>query len=107
MEKARTQASGAFFIKRSLQMRLIVKIVAAVIVATLLMMVAAAPVARFIERRPSAKVLALSFILLIGMALIAEGTGFHVPRGYVYFAMGFSLFVEMLNTIRRRTHPHG
>ena len=81
--------------------------VGAVVVATLMMMVAAAPVARFIERRPSAKVLALSFILLIGMALIAEGTGFHVPRGYVYFAMGFSLFVEMLNTVRRRTHPHG
>ena len=81
--------------------------VAAVVVATLLMMVAAAPVAGFIERRPSAKVLALSFILLIGMALIAEGTGFHVPRGYLYFAMGFSLFVEMLNTFRRRSHPHG
>ena len=81
--------------------------VGAVVVATLMMMVAAAPVARFIERRPSAKVLALSFILLIGMALIAEGTGFHVPRGYVYFAMGFSLFVEMLNTFRRRSHPHG
>ena len=81
--------------------------VAAVVVATLLMMVAAAPVAAFIERRPSAKVLALSFILLIGMALIAEGTGFHVPRGYLYFAMGFSLFVEMLNTFRRRSHPHG
>lgn len=81
--------------------------VGAVVVATLMMMVAAAPVARFIERRPSAKVLALSFILLIGMALIAEGTGFHVPRGYVYFAMGFSLFVEMLNTVRRRSRPHG
>lgn len=81
--------------------------VGAVVVATLMMMLAAAPVARFIERRPSAKVLALSFILLIGMALIAEGTGFHVPRGYVYFAMGFSLFVEMLNTFRRRSHPHG
>jgi predicted tellurium resistance membrane protein TerC len=81
--------------------------VGAVIVATLLMMVAAAPVAGFIERRPTAKVLALSFILLVGMALIAEGTGFHVPRGYLYFAMGFSLFVEMLNTFRRRTHPHG
>ena len=81
--------------------------VGAVIVATLLMMVAATPVAAFIERRPSAKVLALSFILLVGMALIAEGTGFHVPRGYLYFAMGFSLFVEMLNTFRRRSHPHG
>ncbi len=74
--------------------------VAAVIVATLLMMVAAAPVAEFIEKRPTAKVLALSFIILVGMALVAEGTGFHVPRGYLYFAMGFSLFVEVLNSLR-------
>ena len=85
--------------------------VAAVIVATLLMMVAAAPVAEFIERRPTAKVLALSFILLVGMALIAEGTGFHVPRGYLYFAMGFSLFVEVLNSLRssarRKRQEHG
>jgi predicted tellurium resistance membrane protein TerC len=81
--------------------------VGAVVVATLMMMVASAPVAEFIERRPTAKVLALAFILLVGMALIAEGTGFHVPRGYLYFAMGFSLFVEVLNSFRRRTHPHG
>ncbi len=85
----------------------IMVMVGAVIVATLMMMVAAAPVAEFIERRPTAKVLALAFIILVGMALIAEGTGFHVPRGYLYFAMGFSLFVEVLNSIRssaRRRH---
>lgn len=77
--------------------------VAAVIVSTLLMMLAAGPVAAFIERRPTAKILALSFIILVGMALVAEGTGFHVPRGYLYFAMGFSLFVEILNSIRRHS----
>jgi predicted tellurium resistance membrane protein TerC len=80
--------------------------VAAVIVSTVLMMLAAGPVAAFIERRPTAKILALSFIILVGMALVAEGTGFHVPRGYLYFAMGFSLFVEVLNSIRRHSrHP--
>ena len=77
--------------------------VSAVIVSTLLMMLAAGPVAGFIERRPTAKILALSFIILVGMALVAEGTGFHVPRGYLYFAMGFSLFVEVLNSIRRHS----
>lgn len=80
----------------------IIVMVAAVMVATFLMMVAASPVANFIERRPTAKMLALSFIILVGMALIAEGTGFHVPRGYLYFAMGFSLFVEVLNSIHRQ-----
>jgi len=77
--------------------------VAAVIVSTLLMMLSSGPVAAFIERRPTAKILALSFIILVGMALVAEGTGFHVPRGYLYFAMGFSLFVEVLNSIRRHS----
>lgn len=77
--------------------------IAAVVISTLLMMLAAGPVAGFIERRPTAKILALSFIILVGMALVAEGTGFHVPRGYLYFAMGFSLFVELLNSIRRHS----
>jgi predicted tellurium resistance membrane protein TerC len=76
--------------------------IAAVVVATLAMMVAARPVGEFIERRPSAKMLGLAFILLIGVALIADGTGFHVPRGYLYFAIAFSLFVELLNGARRR-----
>jgi predicted tellurium resistance membrane protein TerC len=71
--------------------------VAAVMVATFLMMAAAKPVGDFIERRPTVKMLGLAFILLVGMALIADGAGFHVPRGYLYFAIGFSLFVEMLN----------
>ena len=74
--------------------------IAAVVVASLAMMVAAGPVGAFIERRPTAKMLGLAFILLVGMALIAEGTGVHVPRGYLYFAIAFSLFVELLNGAR-------
>ncbi len=55
------------------------------------------PVSNFIERHPTVKMLALAFLLLIGMILVAEGLGQHIPRGYIYFAMGFSIFVEMLN----------
>jgi len=80
--------------------------VAAVMVATGLMMVAAKPVGDFIQRRPSAKLLGLAFILLVGMALIADGLGFHIPRGYLYFAIAFSLAVELLN-IRRQRRPGG
>jgi len=69
----------------------------AVIVAVIVMMVFAGPVSGFVERHPTIKMLALSFLLLIGVNLIAEGLGFHIPRGYTYFAMAFSLFVEMLN----------
>jgi predicted tellurium resistance membrane protein TerC len=54
-------------------------------------------VSAFVSRHPTVKMLALSFLLLIGMTLIAEGMGQHIPKGYVYFAMGFSIFVEMLN----------
>jgi predicted tellurium resistance membrane protein TerC len=74
--------------------------VAAVAVATLLMMIAAKPVGDLIARRPTAKMLGLAFILLVGVALIADGLGFHVPRGFLYFAIGFSLFVEFLNSLR-------
>jgi predicted tellurium resistance membrane protein TerC len=76
--------------------------IAAVAVATLLMMVAAQPVGEMIARRPTAKMLGLAFILLVGVALIADGLGFHVPRGFLYFAIGFSLFVEFLNSLRAR-----
>jgi predicted tellurium resistance membrane protein TerC len=76
--------------------------IAAVMVATFAMMVAAKPVGDFIEARPTAKMLGLAFILLVGVALIADGLGFHVPRGYLYFAIAFSLFVELLNGARRR-----
>ena len=71
--------------------------VTAVVVAVIVMMIFASRVTRFIERHPTVKMLALSFLLLIGVLLVAEGLGQHIPKGYVYFAMGFSLFVEMLN----------
>ncbi|MEJ0020861.1 MAG: TerC family protein [Acetobacteraceae bacterium] len=83
--------------------------VAAIVVAMAVMLVASGPLASFIERHASVKMLALSFLLLIGMVLVADGFNFHVPRGYVYAAMGFSLLVECLNLIaaRRRSTPAG
>lgn len=71
--------------------------VSAVVVAVLFMMWAAEPVSTFVSRHPTVKMLALSFLLLIGMTLVAEGLGQHISKGYIYFAMGFSVFVEMLN----------
>ena len=76
--------------------------IAAVVVATLLMMAAAKPVGDFIDNRPTVKMLGLSFILLVGVMLVADGMGFDVPRGYLYFAIAFSLFVEVLNGARGR-----
>ena len=69
----------------------------AVILSVMVMMVFAGPVSRFVDRHPTVKMLALSFLLLIGVNLIAEGVGFHIPKGYIYFAMAFAVFVEMLN----------
>ncbi|HJS79785.1 MAG TPA: TerC family protein [Vitreimonas sp.] len=74
----------------------------AVVLSTLVMAVAAQPLGDFIERHPTMKMLALAFILLVGVALVADGAGFHIPRGYLYFAIAFSLGVELLN-IRART----
>lgn len=71
--------------------------VAAVVIAVAIMMFAARPVSEFVDAHPTVKVLALSFLLLIGCSLVAEGFGVHIPKGYVYFAMGFSVFVEMIN----------
>ena len=71
--------------------------VAAVVIAVGIMMFAAGPVSEFVEAHPTVKVLALSFLLLIGVSLMADGLGFHIPKGYIYFAMGFSVFVEMIN----------
>lgn len=76
--------------------------IAAIVTAVVVMMVAAGPVSRFIEDHPTLKMLALSFLLIIGFALVAEGVGLHVPKGYIYVAMGFSLFVEMLNIGAKR-----
>jgi len=75
---------------------------AAVVVAVVLMMIASGPLAGFIRSNPTVVMLALGFLLLIGALLIADGLGFHVPRGYVYAAMGFSGFVEALNMLARR-----
>ncbi len=71
--------------------------IAAVMIAIGIMMIFAGSVSRFIERHPTLKMLALSFLILIGVNLIGEGLGFHIPKGYTYFAMGFSLAVELLN----------
>jgi predicted tellurium resistance membrane protein TerC len=71
--------------------------VAAVVIAVGIMMFAARPVSNFVEAHPTVKVLALSFLLLIGVSLIADGFGAHIPKGYIYFAMGFSVFVEVIN----------
>ena len=77
--------------------REIAVMIIAVVIAVGVMLFAAGPVSRFVERHPTVKMLALSFLLLIGMALVADGLGQHIPKGYIYFAMGFSVFVEMLN----------
>ena len=71
--------------------------VTAVVIAVGVMVAFAEPVSRFVDRHPTVKILALSFLLLIGTALIAEGFELHIPKGYIYFAMAFSVFVEMLN----------
>ena len=77
--------------------------IAAIVIAVGVMMLAAGPISSFVEAHPTIKMLALSFLLLVGMALVADGFGRHIPKGYLYFAMGFSVFVEMIN-IRVRRH---
>jgi len=76
--------------------------IAAVVIAVGVMLFASGPIARFVHEHPTVKMLALSFLLLIGVTLIADGAGLHVPKGYIYAAMGFSVFVEMLNLGARR-----
>ncbi len=77
---------------------------AAITIAILAMIFASEPLSAFVEKFPSIRMLALSFLMLIGTVLIADAFEFHVPRGYIYFAMGFSLMVECLNLIRRKKH---
>lgn len=80
--------------------------VIAIVLAVLVMMFAAKPIGDFVDARPTVKMLALSFLVLIGTALVAEGVGLHIPKGYIYFAMAFSLGVEMLNLrLRGRGQP--
>jgi predicted tellurium resistance membrane protein TerC len=77
--------------------------IAAVVIAVLVMLVSAEAISGFVNRHPTLKMLALSFLLLIGLALLLEGFDQHVPKGYIYFAMGFAVFVEFLNLrVRRR-----
>jgi predicted tellurium resistance membrane protein TerC len=80
--------------------------VAAVVVAVAIMMLSAEPISAFVHRHPTVKILALSFLLLIGLSLLLEGFDHHIPKGYIYFAMGFSVFVEMINLrIRKGPEP--
>ena len=79
---------------------------AAVIIAVAIMMLSAEPISDFVHRHPTVKMLALSFLLLIGLSLLLEGFDHHIPKGYIYFAMGFSVFVEMINLrLRKVTKP--
>jgi predicted tellurium resistance membrane protein TerC len=79
--------------------------ITAVVVAVGVMMLAAKPIATFVDRHPTVKMLALSFLLLIGFSLVAEGLDQHIPKGYIYFAMAFSVFVEMINLRVRANQP--
>jgi predicted tellurium resistance membrane protein TerC len=79
--------------------------IAAVMIAVGIMMASAETISAFVHRHPTVKMLALSFLLLIGMSLILEGFDQHIPKGYIYFAMGFSVFVEMINLRLRRSKP--
>jgi predicted tellurium resistance membrane protein TerC len=76
--------------------------VAAIVIAVLIMLYAAGPISDYVNERPTIKILALSFLLLIGVSLIGESLAFHIPKGYIYFSMAFSLFVELLNQRVRR-----
>jgi predicted tellurium resistance membrane protein TerC len=77
-----------------------------VILAVGVMMFSAGPISSFVNRHPTVKVLALSFLLLIGVSLVGDGLGMHIPKGYIYFAMGFSVLVELINLrVRRITAP--
>ena len=79
--------------------------VLAIVIAVGVMMFCARAIGDFVDRHPTLKMLALSFLILVGVALIAEGLTFHIPRGYIYFAMAFSVCVEMLNIRVRRRPP--
>jgi len=80
--------------------------IAAVVLAVLIMIATAAPIGAFVQRHPTVKILALSFLLLIGLSLVADSLEMHIPKGYVYFAMSFSMFVEAINLrVRGAAHP--
>jgi predicted tellurium resistance membrane protein TerC len=80
--------------------------VTAVVISVVIMLFASSPISTFVNDRPTLKILALSFLLLIGFSLVADGLGLHIPKGYIYFAMGFSVFVEIINLqVRAKTEP--
>jgi predicted tellurium resistance membrane protein TerC len=81
--------------------------IAAVIIAIIIMYVSAGPVTRFVSEHPTTKMLALAFLVLIGVALVADGFKFHIPRGYIYFAIAFSAAVELFNVLARRNRKKG
>ncbi|MCF6472209.1 TerC family protein [Nonomuraea sp. MG754425] len=82
--------------------------IAAVVVAVAVMLFASGPISRFVDQHPTVKMLALSFLVLIGVVLVAEGLEQHIPKGYIYFAMAFSVIVELLNIrVRGRNTKHG
>ncbi len=80
--------------------------VLAIICSIVVMILANVPLSRFIENNPSVKMLAISFILMVGMVLIADGFHFHIPRPYIYFSITFSLFVETMNVLVKKKKPH-
>jgi predicted tellurium resistance membrane protein TerC len=84
----------------------VIIMIAAVVASVGLMMVFASAIGRFVSAHPTIKMLALAFLVLVGMVLVAEGFGHHVPKGYIYFAMAFSVAVEMLNLKMRKKRPH-
>jgi predicted tellurium resistance membrane protein TerC len=85
--------------------------ITAVVLAMIVLMVASGPVAKFVDNHPTVKILALGFLIMIGMALMADSVGFHVPKGYIYSAMLFSIFIEAMNMLYRKRagplHPGG
>ena len=78
--------------------------VAAIVISVIVMIFLAGSISEFVEKHPTVKILALSFLMLVGMALIGEGFNLHIPKGYIYFAMAFSVFVELLNMKLRKVH---
>ena len=89
-------------LRKALRKAVGIAMAAAVIASTIVMVAAARWVSEFLDANPTTKMLALAFILLVGVALVADGLGFHIPRGYLYFAIAFSLGVETLNIMSRK-----
>ncbi len=97
---------GHAFSGRDVMVRQVGVMITAIVLAVLVMLMAAGTISDFVHRHPTLKMLALSFLLLIGVTLIADGLGQHISKGYVYFAMGFSVFVESLNLrLARKAAP--